>query len=875
MSISLRTSSVVALASLAVSAGVALPAAAAPRPPGPATVADAGVGKGDSDRDRIADDLESALADSGPGEQVGIIVQGATPDAARRAAPSLEVDHRYRTFTGFSGSVTAGQVQALSRVPGVTRVELNGVVRALDASGNLDYGVTAARTAYTVGDTTLDGTGVGICVIDTGIDPNHQQLSGRVVGWRDWVTASQVPFDDHGHGTHVAGIAAGRPVGSADASYGGVATGATLVAAKVLNSAGSGADADVVAAIEWCAARGDVRVISMSLGSPGSDGSDAGSRASDAAVAAGKVVVAAAGNSGDAPGTISSPGVATNVVTVGAASDPASLAGASDSDTSLYLAGFSSRGPTANPAAPHKPDVVAPGLSVVAARAGTTSSSTTMSGTSMATPFVAGVVALGLEAAPAASPAVVKAALRSTARDAGVPGVDDEWGAGLVDARAFLSALVPGLGAGTAPWPGHALVEGSVTSGGVRSFPISVTAAGQPLGVTLRTTNGAASCLLPVGGSCWFGYEWAPDLDAYLVSPSGTVVAMSRCMLESTNGNCAAPGRFETVGVASAVAGTWQLRVESFSGAGSFQADVFGAVGAAVPPPPSAPTGLTATATSASAVSLTWSDTAQDETGFEVQRCTGGGCTRLRESHDASREQHGATRTAASPRARRTSTACGRCATETSRRGPSRPRRRRRQHRAGSVPTTPTGLTANAATSSAVNLAWSDTSTDETGFAIERCTGVGCSTFAEVATVSADVTAFTDPGRTADTTYAYRVRAFNGFGFSGYTNTASARTQPTALPSAPTSLTATAASATRVVVAWTDTSTNETGFTVQRCTGSRCTNFVSLATVGANAVSYVDETVLASTSYRYRVRADSSVGPSAWSPIATVKTPRR
>ena len=101
--------------------------------------------------------------------------------------------------------------------------------------------------------------------------------------------------------------------------------------------------------------------------------------------------------------------------------------------------------------------------------------------------------------------------------------------------------------------------------------------------------------MLPVGGVCWFGYEWAPDIDAYLVNPSGAVVAMSRCMLEATNDNCGAPGRFETLGVASAAAGTWKLRVESYSGAGSFDADVFGGLGTAPPPPPTppaAPTGL-------------------------------------------------------------------------------------------------------------------------------------------------------------------------------------------------------------------------------------------------------------------------------------------
>jgi serine protease AprX len=212
----------------------------------------------------------------------------------------LKVGRTFRTIRGFVGSVRRGQVTALAHAPGVTRVELDGQARALDESGNSDYGVDAARATGAATDGTLDGSGVGICIIDTGIDPNHEQLAGRVVGWKDFVNDRATPYDDHGHGTHVAGIAAGRPTGPANAAYGGVATGASLIAVKVLDSTGVGDDADVVAGIEWCAARSDVDVISMSLGSPPSDGSDAGSQAANAAVAAGKVVVVAAGNSGDA-----------------------------------------------------------------------------------------------------------------------------------------------------------------------------------------------------------------------------------------------------------------------------------------------------------------------------------------------------------------------------------------------------------------------------------------------------------------------------------------------------------------------------------------------------------------------------------------------
>jgi serine protease AprX len=637
----LSTGCAVALVALAPALPDTAAAAPAPAPgPGPTGPHASGshgsgpraAGKGDRDGDKLADDLEAAVAARSPGDRVRVIVQGATPADARRADPSFTVEHRYSLVRAFSGSVAAGRVSALAAHSSVTRVELDGVATAADVAGEEGYGVTAARAAYSGGDGTLDGDGVGICVIDTGIDPNHEQLAGRVVGWRDWVRGQAAPYDDHGHGTHVSSIAAGDGTGSAVAGqYGGVARAASLIGAKVLDSSGSGSDADVAAAIEWCAGRSDVRVISMSLGSPGGDGSDIGSQMSNAAAAAGKVVVAAAGNSGDAPGTITAPGVATNVITVGAASDETTVAGGLDTDAGLYLAGFSGRGPTANPAARLKPDVVAPGLSVVAARANAPTSYVAYSGTSMATPFVAGVVALGLEAAPGSSPAAVKSALQTTARDAGAAGADNEWGHGLVDTRAFLAAL-GGAAAGTSAWPGHQLVEGSVGSAATRDVAIEVRTAGRPLAVTLQTTNGSATCALPVGNACWGGYEWAPDLDAYLLNPTGTVVAVSRCMLEASNDNCAAPGRFESLGISSAAAGTWTLRVESFSGSGTFRADVFGGLdgsSTSAPPPaaPSAPAGLTGTALSRSQVRLAWTDTSGNENGFRVERCRGGSCT--------------------------------------------------------------------------------------------------------------------------------------------------------------------------------------------------------------------------------------------------------
>lgn len=637
-------------AALVVAPVMGTASSAAPAPPpspsaGPPAGSPGAPGKGDSDGDRIADDLEAALASRGAGERLGVIVQGTTSAAAVAAASSFVTGLRYRVIPAFSGTVVAGQVTALARIPGVTRVELDGVTRALDAAGDRDYGVEAARSAGLATDGALDGDGVGICVIDTGIDPNHEQLVGRVVGWRDWVNNRTTPYDDHGHGTHVSGIAAGDGTGATAAAgaYGGVARGALLIGAKVLSSAGSGADSNVVAAIDWCAQRPDVQVISMSLGSPGGDGSDAASQAANAATTTnGKVVVVAAGNDGDGEGTIASPGVATQVVTVGAASDYSAPVGDPGHDRGLYLAGFSSRGPTTNPAAPLKPDVVAPGVRVVAAQAGTTSGYVTYSGTSMATPFVSGVVALGLEAVPGASPTAVKSALQASARDAGASGADHDWGHGLVDARGFVDRLRGTTPGATGPLPGRLVVTGSVPTSGTTDVPIAVTTAGQPLGASVQI-SGELACsewLL------WFclAWEWSPDLDASLLDPSGAVVAESTCPLSASNGICGTVGRFETVGASSAAAGTWTLRVRPYAGApnngkgGSFSADVFGAVEGGTPPPPpppppptetepSAPTSLTAQAQSSSSILLRWTDTSDNEDAFEIERCSGRRCT--------------------------------------------------------------------------------------------------------------------------------------------------------------------------------------------------------------------------------------------------------
>lgn len=525
---------------------------------------------GDRDGDRVSDDFEGRLAGAGPAERLRVIVTGIGSRQGRRAVGPFALRHELRLVDGFAATMTAAQARALARHPRVRRVEEDGVVHALDDATDRDFGAAAARAAVPG----LDGSGVGICVIDTGVDPGHEQVAPRAVGFVDYVNGRTTAYDDHGHGTHVASIAAGDGAGGATAeAFVGVAPGADLYAAKVLDSAGSGADSDVAAAVEWCHAQPGVDILSMSLGSPGTDGGDAVSQAVDAAVAGGEVVVVAAGNSGDAPGTISAPGVAARAVTVGAVSDHSAPDGTPRQDAGIWLAAFSSRGPTL--AGLTKPDLVGPGVSVTAADAGTTSGYVTYSGTSMATPYVAGAAALALEAAPGASPAEVKNALLGSALDVGPAGKDQDWGAGLVDVRALVDA-VRGLAITRSSFPAQSRLSGTVPSNGSVDVPVVVPddALEVPLAVTVTITSGGLSCdiLCQIG---WSTGEWSPDLDVELLDPDGTVVAESQCALA---GASCSTGRQETIGIRPQRAGTYTLRVYAWSGGdgagGSFVADV-------------------------------------------------------------------------------------------------------------------------------------------------------------------------------------------------------------------------------------------------------------------------------------------------------------
>ncbi|KAB1196600.1 S8 family serine peptidase [Haloferax sp. MBLA0078] len=332
---------------------------------------------------------------------------GYSDDSGKRAAVA-EADQVVREFNFDAVTVRVNEnaVAGLRKRPDVRYVEVNGTMHAL--AQQLTWGIdrTDSEVAHANGDT---GAGADIAILDTGIDSDHPDLQANLGAGKAFVK-SRGPYaeawdDDNDHGTHCAGIA-----NADDNSQGvkGVSTEATLHAVKVLDKRGSGSFSDIAAGIEYTADQG-WDVASMSLGA--SSGSQTVKDACTYADDRGVFLVAAAGNSGPCTDCVGYPAAYSECMAVSS----------SASDDSL--SGFSSTGPEV--------EIVAPGTDIYSTVPG---GYDTFSGTSMATPHVAG--AAGQLMANGYTNADARSRLKSTAEDIGL--ASNEQGSGLLDTAAAL-----------------------------------------------------------------------------------------------------------------------------------------------------------------------------------------------------------------------------------------------------------------------------------------------------------------------------------------------------------------------------------------------------------------------------------------------------
>ena len=261
------------------------------------------------------------------------------------------------------------------------------------------------------------GKGIGVCILDTGIY-EHIDFARRIWAFYDFLAFKRRPYDDNGHGTHVAGLVAGDGTASMG-KYRGAAPGCGIISLKVLDRYGTGSQDDVLRALRWIRENRQqyrIRVVNISVGTT------CNSKRNHARLLEsveqlwdeGVVVVTAAGNQGPRPGSITAPGSSKKVITVGS------------SDLLEGRSAISGRGPTAECVC--KPDIVLSGNKIMSCVPGKPYSYGVKSGTSMSTPLVTGAIACALEKNPALTNTDIKTMLMNSAEDMGLPQNLQGWG---------------------------------------------------------------------------------------------------------------------------------------------------------------------------------------------------------------------------------------------------------------------------------------------------------------------------------------------------------------------------------------------------------------------------------------------------------------
>ncbi|MFE7245470.1 S8 family serine peptidase [Streptomyces sp. NPDC057580] len=430
--------------------------------------------------DKPSDATLKARVDTLPDADPGALLE--TVDMAGVKVDKKNAGQFWRSVKPVSEAPRHGRMVTAPSASKVSRLLYDGKVQA-----SLDKSVPqiGAPEAWAKG---VDGKGVKVAVLDTGVDLNNADIKDRVTVTQSFVPSVATVQDGDGHGTHVASTIVGSGANSGG-KYKGVAPGADLLVGKVLDDGGTGEFSWIINGMEWAAAQG-ADVVSMSLGGGASSPHDPMTEAVDRLSATtGTLFVISAGNSGPGDITISSPGTADAALTVGAV------------DKSDVLAGFSSRGPRVGDSA-IKPEITAPGVGIVAARAAGTSMGTPVgahytaaSGTSMAAPHVAGAAALLAQRHPDWTGQRIKAALTAHAKPSSDYSVYQQ-GNGRVDVPA---ALDPALE-----------LSGTADFGQVEWHPGTYEKETRTLTVT-NTTNSATTVTPALGGNIPQGAVTVPE----------------------------------------------------------------------------------------------------------------------------------------------------------------------------------------------------------------------------------------------------------------------------------------------------------------------------------------------------------------------------
>ena len=430
-----------------------------------------------------------------------------------------------------------------------------------------------------------------------------------------------------------------------------------------------------------------------------------------------------------------------------------------------------------------------------------------------------------------------------------------------------------GTAAGTTSWTSSVALQ-------IGENVISATArdaAGNVATATITVTYSASliaptNLLLQPSSSTQIDLQWtdnSPDESGFRIERAvdNSGVAGTYAEIATVGANVTA---YSSTGLAPGTTYWYRVQAYDLNGASAYTNPA--SMTTLPPPPPLAPSGLGAQATSATQINLLWTDASTNETGFRIERApdVGGTAGTYAEIATVAANVTSYSSTALTPstiywyrvRAQNgggTSAYSGETSATT----------------LSGKPNAPTALTATASSATAIALAWTDNATDETGFLVERAPDVAgvAGTYAQIASLGVNVSTYNSTGLTPSTKYWYRVRAAGAVANSDYTNEATATTL-SGSPNAPTALTATASSTTVIALAWTDNSTDETGFLVERAPDNAgvAGTYVQIGTVAANIKAYNSTGLTPSTKYWYRVRASGTVASSGYTNEATTTT---